>query len=69
MTLAGGHTYATTNSHLTPAIREGLRWIALNTDTSAVMAVNNRFLYPPKADPRYCYYTAFAERRAMLECK
>ena len=39
-----------------------MRWIADNTPEDAVLAVNNRWQDAAGADPRYCYWTAFAER-------
>ena len=56
------------NSNLTPALHEGLRWVEGNTSPSAIMAVSNRYSTAARNDARYCYFTAFAERRAMAEC-
>jgi len=51
----------------TPALQQGLRWVRENTPEDAVLAVNNAYSAPNRA--RNCSYTAFAERRAMLECE
>lgn len=67
--LLGETTWAQDNSNLTPALHAGMRWIADNTPEDAVLAVNNRWQDAAGADPRYCYWTAFAERRVMLECE
>ena len=66
--LDGQVTYSQVNSNLTRPLYDGLRWVAGNTPTSAVVAVNNRFQDPQRGDPHYCYFTAFAERRAFVEC-
>ena len=64
----GAITYSQENSNLTPALHEGLRWVEGNTSPSAIMAVSNRYSTAARNDARYCYFTAFAERRAMAEC-
>lgn len=62
-------TYASTaNDNLTPQLYAGLHWVSGHTPPSAVLAVANRW-QDSGYDPRYCYYTAFAERRVMLECE
>ena len=54
---------------MSPGLYDGLRWIARTAPTDAVLAVNNAYQDAAKTDPRYCYYTAFAERRALLGCE
>ena len=67
--LAADNIYVdTTNSNMTPDLYAGLRWVAWNTPTNAIVAVTNRWLDPMGADARYCDYSAFAQRRVMLEC-
>ena len=66
--LDGQVTYSQVNNNLTRPLYDGLRWVAGNTPTAAVVAVNNRFQDPQRGDPHYCYFTAFAERRAFIEC-
>ncbi len=66
--LDGQITYSQVNDNLTRPLYQGLRWVAGNTPPSAVIAVNNRFQDPGRGDAHYCYFTAFAERRAMIEC-
>jgi hypothetical protein len=58
----------TTNDNLTPGLYAGLRWISEHTPRDAVLAVNNRWQDGRETDARYCYYSAFAQRRVMLEC-
>ncbi|HZN88409.1 MAG TPA: hypothetical protein VFB44_05520 [Thermoleophilaceae bacterium] len=65
----GEVTWAQDNSNLTPGLYTGLRWVADNTSDDAVLAVNNRWQDAAGYDPRYCYWTGFAERRALLECE
>ena len=58
---------------LSPALYQGLRWLAVHAGTDAVLAVSNQYLERLaleggcKTDGRYFYYSAFAERRVMLE--
>jgi hypothetical protein len=52
---------------LTGGLYQGLQWIRENTRTSDVLAVNNHSLYPDNHDSKYFYYSAFAERRVVLE--
>jgi hypothetical protein len=56
------------NYNLTPGLYQGLRWVARHTPASAIVAVTNRWQDGAHIDARYCYYSAFAERRVMLEC-
>jgi hypothetical protein len=55
------------NLTFTKGIYEGLVWVRENTPEEAVIAVNNGHSQPKVA--RNCAYTAFSERRAMLECE
>jgi hypothetical protein len=68
-TYVDGNYASTANNNLTPQLYTGLRWVAAHTPTSAVLAVANRWQDPAYYDPRYCYYSAFAERRVMFECE
>jgi hypothetical protein len=52
---------------LTAGLYQGLLWIRGNTDSSAVLAVSNHSIYPDNRDSKYFYYSAFAERRVVLE--
>ena len=52
---------------VTRELARGLRWVRDNTDTGAVLAVNNHFLIPAGRDSRFFYYSALAERRVFLE--
>ena len=58
---------------LSPALYQGLRWVAAHSRTDAVLAVSNQYQARLalaggcKSDSRYFYYSAFAERRVMLE--
>jgi hypothetical protein len=51
----------------TPQLIDGLRWVRDETPDDSVLAVNNAYLNPKQA--RNCSFTAFSERRAMLECE
>jgi hypothetical protein len=51
---------------VTVDLARGLEWIRDNTETSAVLAVNNH-LVSTNGDSRYFYYSALAERRVYLE--
>ena len=67
--LAGQITYPRDSATLvTPALYDGLRWVERNTSPRDVIAVNHRFRKPGELGPGACYYTAFAERRALAEC-
>jgi hypothetical protein len=52
---------------LTAGLYQGLLWIRDNTDSNAVLVVNNHSLHPDNRDSKYFYYSAFAERRVVLE--
>jgi hypothetical protein len=52
---------------LTAGLYQGLRWVRSNSDSNAVLAVNNHSLHPDGRDSKYFYYSAFAERRVYLE--
>lgn len=54
-------------SGLTAGLYEGLTWIRENTGTDDVLVVNNYSLQPDERDSKYFYYSAFAERRVVLE--
>jgi hypothetical protein len=43
-----------------------MRWIRDRSDPDAVLVVNNQFLDPARADARYFFYAALAERRTFL---
>jgi hypothetical protein len=49
------------------ALYSGLRWVRSHTPSCAVLAVSNHYLKTGDRDPRYFYYSAFAERRVYLE--
>jgi hypothetical protein len=52
---------------VTAGLYRGLRWVRDNTPSDAVLVVNNHSLYPDRSDSKYFYYSAFAERRVVLE--
>jgi hypothetical protein len=52
---------------LTAGLYGGLLWIRDNTDPNAVLVVNNHSIYPDNRDSKYFYYSAFAQRRVVLE--
>jgi hypothetical protein len=64
---AGHPLYDNQNRGLTSGLYEGLHWLRGHTRTSDVLAVNNHSLYPDNHDSKYFYYSAFAERRVVLE--
>ena len=64
---AGKPLYDNDYRGLTGGLYQGLQWIRENTRTSDVLAVNNHSLYPDNHDSKYFYYSAFAERRVVLE--
>jgi hypothetical protein len=66
-TAAGEPVYNQELSGLTKGLYDGLVWIRENTETNAVLAVNNHSLYPDNRDSKYFYYSAFAQRRVVLE--
>jgi hypothetical protein len=57
----------------TPGLYAGLRWVATHTPPDAVLAVNNQYIafgsldHCNKSLGQYFYYSAFSERRVMLE--
>jgi hypothetical protein len=59
--------YSQDYSGLTADLYTGLNWIRENTPADAVLVVNNHSLHPSGRDSKYFYYTAFAERRVVLE--
>ena len=63
----GKPAYNQEQSGLTAALYEGLTWIRDNTGSTDVLAVNNHSLQPDGRDSKYFYYSAFAERRVVLE--
>ena len=52
---------------LTSGLYEGLTWIRDNTRAVDVLVVNNHSLQPDGRDSKYFYYSAFGERRVVLE--
>jgi hypothetical protein len=52
---------------LTAGLYDGLLWIRNNSNTNAVLVVNNHSLTPDNRDSKYFYYSAFAQRRVVLE--
>ena len=38
-----------------------------NTDVNSVLVVNNHSIFPDASDSKYFYYSAFAQRRIVLE--
>jgi len=64
--LAGKATYPTERNLLTPNLYAGMLWLRNNSSPNDVIAVNNQFRQG-SSDPRYIYFSAFAERRVFLE--
>jgi hypothetical protein len=64
---AGKPLYNQQYTGLTSGLYGGLRWIRDNTRPNDVLVVNNHSLYPDGRDSKYFYYSAFAERRVVLE--
>jgi hypothetical protein len=64
---AGKPVYNQEFAGLTQGLFTGLRWVRDNTKTSDVLVVNNHSLHPDGRDSKYFYYSAFAERRVVLE--
>jgi hypothetical protein len=54
-------------SGLTAGLYDGLLWIRNNTDVNDVLVVNNHSIYRGGLDSKYFYYSAFAQRRVVLE--
>jgi hypothetical protein len=52
---------------LTSGLYSGLLWVRNNSDSDAVLVVNNHSIYRDKRDSKYFYYSAFAQRRVVLE--
>jgi hypothetical protein len=63
----GRHPYNQAYSGLTAGLYRGLLRVRNNTDSDAVLVVNNHSLYPDGRDSKYFYYSAFAQRRIVLE--
>jgi hypothetical protein len=63
----GKPAYSQEYSGLTSALHEGLTWVRENTGANDVLVVNNHSLQPDGRDSKYFYYSAFAERRVVLE--
>ena len=51
---------------LTPSLYEALTFVRDNTEPDALVAGHRAFIYTPD-DPRFFYYSAFAERRLLVE--
>jgi len=64
---AGKPLYDNEYRGLTGGLDQGLQWVRAHTRTSDILAVNNHSLYPDNHDSKYFYYSAFAERRVVLE--
>jgi hypothetical protein len=64
---AGKPAYRQDYAGLTSGLYRGLTWIRDNTSPDAVLVVNNHSLYPDVRDSKYFYYSAFAQRRVVLE--
>ena len=67
-TLDGTPVHSVENQNLTPELFSGLRWVAENTPRDAVFAIDTHHADAAGADPRWCYFTALAERRAWAGC-
>jgi hypothetical protein len=66
-TVAGKAVYNQENRGLTAGLYQGLRWVRGHTGPNAVLVVNNHSAWPDSRDSKYFYYSAFAERRVVLE--
>ena len=64
---AGRPLYSQEFHGITAGLYYGLRWVHDSTPTDAVLVVNNHSLRPDGSDSKYFYYSAFAERRVVLE--
>jgi hypothetical protein len=62
-----GPAYQYELSGLTAGLYDGLLWIRNNTDVNQVLVVNNHSIYRDGRDSKYFYYSAFAQRRVVLE--
>ena len=54
-------------ANVTPQLYEALRWIADETSTDSVLAVNNHWFNRQRLAPVAFDYSAFSERRGVLE--
>ena len=52
---------------LTPAVLEGLRWVRGHSSKQAILAVNNHYANEEGTDPRAFLYSAFSERRILIQ--
>jgi hypothetical protein len=66
-TASGKTVYRQDYMGLTSGLYRGLHWVRQHTSPNAVLVVNNHSLYPDGRDSKYFYYSAFAERRVVLE--
>ena len=57
---------ATSYQPLTPAIYEGLSYLRENTDRDAIIASHRSYIYF-EDNPQFFYYSAFSERRMVVE--
>ena len=57
---------AATYKPLTPSLYEGLTFLRENTDKDAIIASYRSFIYS-EDNPRFFYYSAFSERRMVIE--
>src|SRR5207253_5263346 len=64
---AGKPLYDDEYRGLTGGLYQGLHWVRAHTPTNSILAVNNHSLYPDNRDSKYFYYSAFAQRRVVLE--
>jgi hypothetical protein len=64
---AGKPAYRQDYAGLTTGLYRGLTWVRQHTSPNAVLVVNNHSLYPDVRDSKYFYYSAFAQRRVVLE--
>lgn len=62
-----GPQYRFEPSGLTADLYRGLLWVRNNTDVNSILVVNNHSIYPDTTDSKYFYYSAFAQRRVVLE--
>jgi hypothetical protein len=63
----GKAVYDRQYSGLTAGLYHGLTWIRDNTRPDDVLVVSNHSIHPDGRDSKYFYYSAFAERRVVLE--
>lgn len=62
-----GPAYVSEPPGLTAGLYRGLLWVRDNTDVNSVLVVNNHSIYRDGRDSKYFYYSAFAQRRVVLE--